>query len=177
MDSPTPSERAALEALYAQAEARAAAVAASRAAWPCRRGCDHCCRHLADALPLTEPEWRYLWEGFQKLPAAQQAEVRARVAQLSPEHAARPYTCPLLDPSTGSCTVYAHRPLVCRTYGFSVSRGSGNWCHLIAELLEHEGEEGLVWANHDVLERGVHGLGGEPLTFFEWFARHPPEAP
>jgi len=29
------------------------------------------------------------------------------------------YRCPLLDPASGACTVYAHRPLVCRGFGVS----------------------------------------------------------
>lgn len=173
--APSPAQRAALEALYAQVEARAGAISASRAAWPCRRGCDHCCRHLAAPLPVSEPEWAYLWEGFTRLPPERQAGVRARVERMAREGAARPYTCPLLDPHTGACSVYAHRPLSCRSYGFSLSRGEGNWCHLVAGLLAREGEEGLLWANQDALEDCVRRLGGRTLTFFEWFARHPPE--
>ena len=33
--------------------------------------------------------------------------------------------CPALDPDTGACTVYAWRPIVCRTYGPPV-RGGGD---------------------------------------------------
>ena len=168
-----PAQRAALEALYSHVEARAAALTSERSAWPCRRGCDHCCRHLAAPLPVSGPEWAYLWEGFQQLAPSQQAQVRERVAQMA--GAVRPYTCPLLDPATGACSVYAHRPLSCRSYGFSVSRGEGNWCHLIAGMLAREGEEGLLWANQDALEDTVRRLGGGTLTFFEWFAAHPPE--
>jgi uncharacterized protein len=173
----SPAQRTVLEALYARVEARAADLSAARSAWPCRRGCDHCCRHLAAPLPGSGAEWAYLWEGFRRLSAPQQAAVRERVARMAREGAARPYTCPLLDPSTGACSVYAHRPLTCRSYGFSLSRGEGNWCHLIAGMLAQEGAEGLLWANQDALEDAVRRLDGRTLTFFEWFAAHPPDSP
>lgn len=173
----SPAQRRALEALYAQVEARAAALSSARATWPCRRGCDHCCRHLAAPLPVSGPEWAYLWEGFQQLCAQQQAQVRERVARMAETGATRPYTCPLLDPASGACSVYAHRPLSCRSYGFSLSRGEGNWCHLIAGMLAREGEEGLLWANQDALEDAVRRLGGRTFDFFEWFAAHPPGSP
>ena len=173
MDAPKET-RELLEALYAQADARAAALSAERASWPCRRGCDHCCRHLAGPLPVSDVEWAYLWEGFLALDAGTQAAVRARVARMAEAGAARPYTCPLLDPATGACSVYAHRPLACRTYGFALSRGEGLWCHLILEMLEREGDAGLVWGNHDALEDAVRRLARRPtLGFFEWFAAHP----
>ena len=82
MDPIPEARRQALEALYQRVEVRAADISGTHAWWPCRRGCDHCCRHLSAPLPLTELEWRYLWDGFQRLPAQAQAEVRARVAEL-----------------------------------------------------------------------------------------------
>lgn len=180
MDTPTPQEpgltqaqRAQLEQLYAQAGARAEAIQAARAHWPCRRGCDHCCRHLAHPLPVTRAEWSYLWEGFTRLPAETQTAVRERLARM--QGASRPYTCPLLDPATGACSVYAHRPLACRSYGFSVSRGEVNGCHLIAQHLAQETDEGLLWANQEALDAALRALDGGrgPLSFFEWFAAHP----
>ncbi len=166
-------ERGALEELYARLDARARAVMERRQGWPCRRGCDHCCRHLAEPLPVTALEWEYLWEGFQQLPAEAQADVRARVEALRNAGAARPFTCPLLDPATGGCRVYAHRPLTCRAYGFVLSRGEGLWCHLIRDLLARQGDDGIVWGNQDALEEAVKRLGGPTHTFFEWFIAHP----
>ena len=165
-----PSQREALEALYRQADARAARTASAHADWPCRRGCDHCCRNLAAPLPVSGLEWAYLWEGFQALPADVRAGVRARVAAL-PE--TRPYVCPLLDPERGACLVYAHRPLACRTYGFYVSRGQGSWCDLIVAHLARRGEDGLVFGNQDAADADARALGGEPVTLFAWFAANP----
>ncbi|NNB89314.1 hypothetical protein [Corallococcus exiguus] len=53
----TPDEaRRALESVYARVETRAADISGSHDGWPCRRGCDHCCRHLAAPLPITQQE-------------------------------------------------------------------------------------------------------------------------
>jgi Fe-S-cluster containining protein len=34
-----------------------------------------------------------------------------------------PAPCPALDPASGACDLYAHRPLSCRTYGLPVRIG------------------------------------------------------
>jgi Fe-S-cluster containining protein len=177
MEPISEAQREALEALYRRLESRAADISGSHAWWPCRRGCDHCCRHLAAPLPLTELEWRYLWEGFQRLPAEARAEVRERVAELERTGASRPYTCPFLDRESGACRVYSHRPLSCRSYGFAAARDGGRWCHFITGLLEQHGEGDIVWANQDALEETLAALGGSTSTLFEWFASHPESPP
>jgi Fe-S-cluster containining protein len=166
-------QRQALEALYARIDTRASEIAGAHAWWPCRRGCDHCCRTLSAPLPLTELEWRYLWEGFQQLPPEAQVEVRARVKELEQRPDAESFICPLLDRETGACRVYAHRPLVCRSYGFAAARDGGRWCEIISGLLEQHGEDGLMWANQDALIVALDALGGPTSTVFEWFSAHP----
>lgn len=163
-----PAVRAQLEALYARAEARARAVHEAQTAWPCRKGCDHCCRHLARPLPLTEAEWRYLAEGLDVLPPEVLARVREEAARTGE---ARPYTCPLLDREAGACRVYAHRPLACRTYGFFADREGLQACHRILRHLEQHGEEGVVWGNAEAVEREADALGGEARPLAEWLAR------
>ena len=103
METVTEEKRRALEELYQRLEARSASITQERAWWPCRMGCDHCCRHLSDPLPITALEWAVLWEGFQRLPPETQAEIRARVAEWERAGAKRPYTCPFLDPKAGAC--------------------------------------------------------------------------
>jgi Fe-S-cluster containining protein len=166
-------QRRALEALYQRIDTRAEEISGARAWWPCRRGCDHCCRTLAAPLPLTETEWRYLWEGFLQLPQEAQAEVRAQVAELSQGAEPDAYVCPFLDPESGACRVYAYRPLVCRSYGFAAARDGGRWCHLISDVLERHGEDGILWANQDALIVALDALGGPTSTLFEWFGDHP----
>jgi len=160
--------RAALEEVYARVDARSTDIGAAHAWWPCRRGCDHCCRNLAAPLPITEPEWRYLQEGLRQLPDEALADVRARLAELP---SSRPYPCPLLDRASGACRVYAHRPLACRAYGFAHARDGGRWCHLISALLDRHGDGDIVWANQDALERTVAALGGPTLLLPDWFSK------
>ena len=173
MEPLTEQQRQTLEDLYRRIDTRVSSITGTHAWWPCRKGCDHCCRHLAAPLTVTRLEWTYLWEGFQSLPPEAQAEVRAHAAKL--EGTQRPYTCPFLDREAGGCRVYEHRPMACRTYGFYVSQGSGNWCHFIRGLLDQHGEGDIIWGNQDSLEDTLERLSGATLSLFEWFAAHPPE--
>ncbi|WAS87710.1 MULTISPECIES: YkgJ family cysteine cluster protein [unclassified Corallococcus] len=157
--------RRALKAVYARVEARAADISGSHDWWPCRRGCDHCCRHLAAPLPITQLEWSYLEEGLQQLPAETLEEIRTRFDAMD----ARPYTCPLLDREMGACRVYAHRPLACRSYGFAATRDGGLFCHFILDLVGRHGDADIVWANQDALEDAVARLGGAARPLPEWF--------
>jgi Fe-S-cluster containining protein len=115
---------------------------------PCRSGCSACCHgpfdiSVADALLLRE--------GLALLPATERAEVRSRAEELlelmqevEPGWRA-PYDvrdlgeerfdaltdalatepCPLLD-AAGRCSVYDHRPLVCRLIGLPMVTAEGN---------------------------------------------------
>jgi Fe-S-cluster containining protein len=123
----------------------ASVAKAARLAGPalvCRAGCSECC---IGPLPITRLDaWR-LREGLQALEQSDPARAarivaRAREAVAAlredfpgdPErgllsgddevedrflarHSERP--CPVLDPGTQTCDLYAHRPVSCRTYG------------------------------------------------------------
>lgn len=137
--------------------ARCDATMAQVSDWPCRRGCDYCCRHLADEPRLTRAEWERLD------PAVTEAMLE-RVARLD----GPPYVCPFLD--QGACGVYAVRPMACRTYGFYVEREQGLYCGQIRERVER-GELGdVVWGNQSVVERELDELG-ERIPLRVWFAR------
>ncbi|HEV8120551.1 MAG TPA: YkgJ family cysteine cluster protein [Candidatus Polarisedimenticolia bacterium] len=108
----------------------------------CRAGCSECC---IGPFPINRLDvWR-LREGLQELrerdpgrAAAIEARAREAVAALQngfpgdpatgllggdeaaedkffEEHSERP--CPVLDPATQTCDLYAHRPIFCRSYG------------------------------------------------------------
>lgn len=42
---------------------------------------------------------------------------------LEEETAAEDEPCPALDPGTGTCDLYAHRPITCRTFGPAIRMG------------------------------------------------------
>ena len=54
--------------------------------------------------------------------------------------------CPVLDPATGTCDLYEHRPIVCRTFGPPMRTADGNLatcelCYIHASTQEIEASE------------------------------------
>jgi Fe-S-cluster containining protein len=114
----------------------------------CRVGCTECCM---GPFPITWLDARRLVAGLRELEAhepdrAAAIRERARAARRAmmrgfpgdpvtgrlgeddearerffDRHGTRP--CPVLDPDTGACTLYASRPLSCRSYGPPVRIG------------------------------------------------------
>jgi Fe-S-cluster containining protein len=113
-----------LAQLHADIDERVQTIRENRSDWLCGKGCDSCCRRLADVPQLTAAEWDLLREGLADLPPKRLQEIRGNMAALTGQRSA-PITCPLLDLATGSCPVYAQRPVACRTYGFYVQRDLG----------------------------------------------------
>lgn len=128
-----------------EAMAEAAARAGERLA--CRPGCTECCH---GPFPINTLDARRLRAGLDFLSQRdpkRAAAVAARAERLLPvlrsgfpgdpqtgvledsneadeyfaRHAALP--CPALDPETGCCDLYEHRPLSCRTFGPPVRIG------------------------------------------------------
>ena len=76
------------------------------AAIACRDGCDGCCRHLS----LFPVEAAALAAALRELPRLERQRLRERARDYPPNH-----PCPLLEGHR--CTLYAARPLICRTHG------------------------------------------------------------
>ncbi len=124
----------------------------------CRPGCSQCCVGVFAINPLDAIRLR---EGLAELAAIapeRAASVRERalnaVARMSPSFPGNPATglleedesqeakdrwndfandetCPVLDPATGMCELYASRPITCRTFGPPVmSEGELGVCEL-----------------------------------------------
>lgn len=72
----------------------------------CRRGCDSCCRHLS-LFPVEAVALRLSLERMND--PALQSRIRRHASLASGDG------CPLLD--HGTCLMYDHRPLICRTHG------------------------------------------------------------
>lgn len=134
---------------------RAEEITSTHSDWPCRKGCDDCCRRLASAPRITQPEWQGIARALDALPAEIAEAARRRIRQSA--CASRPVTCPLLDAGSGSCLVYEARPTACRAYGFYAERQSVLGCHRI----EGMGRQfpNLVWGNHGALEERLSRLG------------------
>ena len=108
----------------------------------CHPGCSQCC---IGVFPIAHEDAERLREGLHALEStdpAKAADIRSRVAQsltrLDPwfpgdlasgtlhedheasilfEEFANDEPCPVLDPATGTCDLYQHRPILCRTFG------------------------------------------------------------
>jgi Fe-S-cluster containining protein len=105
----------------------------------CRPGCSQCCYGVFEISALDAARLR---EGLQATEPGVAARIRERIAaakkKLGPffpgdattgvltgtadeielfEEWAHAEACPVLDPETQTCDLYAHRPILCRTFG------------------------------------------------------------
>jgi uncharacterized protein len=157
-----------LPQLHADIDARVQIISDNNADWLCRRGCDGCCRRLAEIPRLTAAEWDLLQDGLTALPPEQFSEIGRGITALA-EQTSRPITCPMLDQAQGACRVYAHRPVACRTYGFYVQRDKGLYCNDIESRVAKGDWATVVWGNHDAIDRQLNALG-DSRDLIEWFA-------
>lgn len=128
------------EQLVQLTDAALADAAARSGTWlACRPGCSQCCTGVFRIGPLDAERIR---EGFRIADPARQDRIRRRVgasiAALAFDFPGDPVlgvlfededslvrfeafandaVCPVLDPATGTCDLYAHRPMTCRTFG------------------------------------------------------------
>lgn len=157
----------ALKRLHSEIDGRVNTIRAHHPEWLCGKGCDHCCRQLADVPRLTADEWELLRAGLAVLPRERLEDIRRELAAMPPRPAA-PIVCPLLDHLTGSCPVYAQRPVPCRTYGFYVQRDLGLYCSRIEALVADGALSDVIWGNQDGVDHKLLGLG--PMRALgEWF--------
>lgn len=117
----------------------------------CRPGCSQCCHGV---FAISQQDAARLREGLKLLnitDSDRAARIRARVADSlgrltarfpgdsaagilaedyedSPgfEEYANDEPCPVLDPVTGTCDLYQHRPILCRTFGPPMRNEDGN---------------------------------------------------
>lgn len=156
-----------LTQLHADIDLRVQSIREAHPDWLCGKGCDTCCRRLADVPRLTRLEWDLLREGLMTLPPERLQEVGRDMLALvgQPQRA---IVCPLLDATTGACPVYAHRPVACRTYGFYAQRGLGLYCRDIESRAAAGNLDDVVWGNHDAIDQRLAGLG-ETRALTDWF--------
>jgi Fe-S-cluster containining protein len=105
----------------------AALAGATRRAGPwlvCRPGCCECC---IGPFAIDARDVRLLQQGLRSVDSAIAARVRARARSYPLDaSAAENEPCPVLDPETGTCDLYAWRPITCRTFGPPVRFAGGS---------------------------------------------------
>jgi len=109
----------------------AALAEAARRSGPwllCRPGCAQCC---LGEFPITQLDAARLRRGLAEL-GTREPDRAARVRQRVREAVARQAPmadddpCAALDPKTGTCDLYAARPITCRAFGPPVRSESGD---------------------------------------------------
>ena len=113
------------EALIRIVDAALAEAARKSGPWlVCRAGCTECCM---GPFPITQLDAQRLRHGLAEL-ESRDLERAGRVRERARRAVAQPATdddsCPALDPSTGTCDLYAARPITCRVFGPPVRYGS-----------------------------------------------------
>jgi len=114
------------------ADAALAEVTRKSGSWlACRPGCSQCC---LGPFAITQLDALRLRRGLAELEtrdASRAARIRERVraaAALQPEATetqAEDEPCPVLDPETQTCDLYASRPMTCRAFGPPVRTPEG----------------------------------------------------
>ncbi len=157
-----------LHDIYAAIDQRVFAIVSAAPAWPCQKGCDGCCRRLAQPPQVTAAEWTVLQQGIARLEAPVQEAIAQRLRALS-NAATGPVPCPFLDEREGACRVYAHRPATCRMYGFYVSRDGNQWCDDIQTRHEAGMGDSVILGNYQALQRELNDRFGEVKAIVTWF--------
>lgn len=157
-----------LTELHANIDARVLSIRENNTDWLCGKGCDSCCKRLAEVPQLTAAEWNLLREGLAGLTADRLQTISREIAAVA-DSTTRPVICPLLDHATGACPVYLHRPVACRSYGFYMQRGLGLFCRDIEKQVADGALPDVVWGNHDAIDHRLACLG-ESLPLTAWFA-------
>lgn len=87
----------------------------------CKKGCSLCCRR--GDYPLSEIEFEYLKAGFEKLNEETKEKINNNIEELKKGNRDS-YICPFL--MEDSCSIYSHRPIICRTFGVLTEDSKGN---------------------------------------------------
>ena len=153
-----------LYVIQAEVGTRAGRIVAANEEWPCRKGCDDCCRSLAAVPVVTGEEWHLIEAAVNGMEAETAEKVRRRIRE-SAGVGERPVVCPLLETSAGSCLVYESRPIACRAYGFYAEREKVLGCGRIERIARERPD--VVWGNHLALADRVRLLG-PARALHEW---------
>jgi Fe-S-cluster containining protein len=152
-----------LHILQEEIRSRVEDMTSAHGAWPCRKGCDDCCRRLASVPAVTREEWQRIAAQLDHIEPAKSDIIRNRIRQSVT--ASRPVVCPLLDRESGACLVYEARPIACRSYGFYVERESVLGCHRIESIAEEA--PGIIWGNGTALQDKLQAFGA-PAELHRW---------
>lgn len=169
-----PEEQRSLQNLEKRIETRVEAIRGDREWWPCQRGCDHCCRHLAHPPELTSLEWERIDAAVAQLPAAEKLIVEHKILvllqQIADNTLASQVICPYLNEAEGACRIYTDRPIACRTYGFFVTRDHDQYCDQIETEVRERKDDEIAWGNAATIRNELERISGTPISFEEHYS-------
>ena len=87
----------------------------------CKAGCSFCCER--GDYPISELEFKYMMLGYNKLDKNLQEIIKQNIKKVK-NGDTDSYKCPFLIEH--NCSIYAHRPFVCRTFGVLTEDAKGN---------------------------------------------------
>ncbi len=87
----------------------------------CQKGCSLCCER--GDYPMSQLEFNYLKEEYNKLDDNLKKQINENIEKIKKENPDS-YTCPYL--TDHKCSVYSHRPFVCRAFGVLTEDSKGN---------------------------------------------------
>ena len=118
----------------------------------CGQGCTDCCHHR---FQITATEAAHIGEGLIELQPHVRDLLRSNAMAYLEDTADR-VRCPALD-QDGKCSIYAHRPLICRRFGMPIYNPDKPDRILACELNFKSGEEirdpDLIRIQTDIHER------------------------
>lgn len=85
----------------------------------CQNGCSLCCEK--GDYPISEIEYEYMMIAYNELKRETKELIKQNVKEIKNTDS---YKCPFLI--NNSCSIYTHRPFVCRTFGVLTEDAKGN---------------------------------------------------
>jgi Fe-S-cluster containining protein len=104
----------------------------------CGPGCTECCHHV---FAITRFEADEVARGVAALPAGQRRELEMRAARYIEDGLVRGERLPCPALQEGRCSIYEHRPLLCRKFGMPLYNPDKPEGILACELNFASGEE------------------------------------
>ncbi len=88
----------------------------------CKEGCSLCC--TKGNYPVSDLEADYLMIAYDQLDQDKKQEIKNRVKNIKNSDNFESYVCPFLFDN--KCSIYSHRPFVCRSFGILTEDAQGN---------------------------------------------------
>jgi Fe-S-cluster containining protein len=125
----------------------------------CPKGCHECC---LGPFEIDREDATRLREGLTQLAQTDPARAARLQARARASAGGDDDPCPALDPATGRCDLYEHRPKTCRVFGTAVLHPSG--AITACEIIYPETPDQTIAAEADPLPPDLEPASGPQTT-------------